>query len=193
MKLFGLTGGIGMGKSTAGKLLCELGAQVVDTDVIARQIVEPGQPALGELKAAFGEAVVAPDGTLKRQHLARRVFADPEARKLLEAILHPRIRAVWLSQVQMWRTEQHAIGIVVIPLLFEMNASSHFDATICAACSKPAQHERLHARGWSSEQIEQRCQAQWPAEKKMLFSDYVVWTEGDLRVHRNQLQRILGL
>jgi dephospho-CoA kinase len=191
MKLFGLTGGIGMGKSTAAKLLLDLGAQVIDTDEIARQVVGPGQMALEELRGAFGDAVIASDGTLRRQHLAQLVFTDPQARSRLEAILHPRIRAAWLARVQTWRAEQRALGIVVIPLLFETKASSYFDATICVACSRLAQRERLQERGWSSEQIKQRCQAQWPVEKKMLHSDYVVWTEGNLAVHREQLERTL--
>src|ERR1700745_599585 len=119
MKLYGLTGGIGMGKSTTEKLLRERGIAVVDTDLIARQIVEPGQPALSEIKTLFGPDILGADGRLRRDELARRVFGDATARKNLESILHPRIRAIWQEQVEAWRKEGRPAGVVVIPLLFE--------------------------------------------------------------------------
>src|ERR1041385_6459689 len=94
VKTFGLTGGIGMGKSTAADLLRGRGFPVVDSDIIAREIVEPGQPALAEVRQVFGAEIVGADGRLRRDELARRVFGDSEARRRLEAILHPRIRAI---------------------------------------------------------------------------------------------------
>ena len=191
MKVVGLTGGIGMGKSTAAKLLEEMRIAVVDTDRIARELVDPGQPALEEIRAAFGSEIVAPDGRLRRGELARRVFANEEARKKLESILHPRIRKVWLEQIERWRVEQQEIGVVVIPLLFETNAAGNFDATVCVACSPSTQEQRLRERGWNAEQIEQRCRAQWAVEKKMESSDFVIWTEGELDVHRQQLIKVL--
>ena len=191
MKVFGLTGGIGMGKSTSDQRLRDRGIAVVDTDLLARQIVEPGQPALAEIKNLFGQEIVAPDGRLRREELARRVFADAAARKQLEAILHPRIRTLWLAQVDAWRAEGKPVAVAVIPLLFETRSESHFDATICVACSAATQRQRLQARGWSAEQIEQRIHAQWPTERKMALADFVVWTEGALDVHAAQLERIL--
>ena len=110
MKVCGLTGGVGMGKSTAAQFLREHGAQVVDTDELARQLVEPGQPALTEIQAVFGKSIVAPDGQLRRDELAQIVFTDPAARKKLEAILHPRIRERWLAQIETWRRENHRAG-----------------------------------------------------------------------------------
>ncbi len=190
MKVFGLTGGIGMGKSTAAELLRPRIA-VVDTDVLAREVVEPGQPALSEVRALFGPEIIAQDGRLRREELARRVFSSESARKQLEAILHPRIRALWQAQIEGWRAEGRKIGVVVIPLLFETNAAAHFDATVCVACSAATQRERLLARGWTAEQIEQRLPAQWPVEKKMALVDFVVWTEGSLAVHAEQLARII--
>ena len=82
-------------------------------------------------------------------------------------------------------------GVVVIPLLFETNAASSFDVTVCIACSAVAQHQRLIARGWNAEEIQQRIAAQWPVEKKIAASDYVVWTDGDLESHAAQWDRIL--
>ena len=130
MKLCGLTGGVGMGKSTAAVFFSQHGARVVDTDEIARELVQPGQPALAEIKKEFGGKIISSTGELKRSELAQIIFADEFARKKLEAILHPRIRASWLAQVEIWKKENCSLAIVVIPLLFETAAESHFDKII---------------------------------------------------------------
>src|SRR5438874_5574158 len=100
MKVLGLTGGIGMGKSACAQLLWQRDVPVVDTDELARKIVEPGQPALEQIQTAFGSGVIGPDGTLRRGELARLVFSSDASRKELEAILHPRIRKLWHEQVE---------------------------------------------------------------------------------------------
>jgi dephospho-CoA kinase len=192
MKVCGLTGGVGMGKSTAAGFLREHGAQIVDTDELARQLVQPGQPALDEIQAAFGKNVISSTGELKRGELAQIVFADVNARKKLEAILHPCIRERWLAQVEIWRGENRALAVVVIPLLFETQAESHFDKIICVASSAAAQRERLLARGWTPEQIEQRLAAQMPVEQKIARADFIVWTDGALEVHSRQIERIFA-
>jgi dephospho-CoA kinase len=192
MKVCSLTGGAGMGKSTAAQFLREHGTQIVDTDELARQLVEPGQPALAEIRTVFGESIVAPDGRLRRDELARIVFSDPAARQRLETILHPRIRERWLAQIETWRGEKQALAVVVIPLLFETQAESGFDRIICVACSAATQRERLLARGWTAGQIQQRLAAQWPIEQKMSRSDFIVWTEGTLDICARQVDRILA-
>src|SRR5437870_9113416 len=101
-----------MGKSTAAELLRQRGVSVVDTDLLARQVVEPGQPALAEVQQIFGPDIVAPDGRLRRDELARIVFADPVVRQKLEAILHPRIRALWRDQVASWGAESRPLAVV---------------------------------------------------------------------------------
>jgi dephospho-CoA kinase len=191
VKVLGLTGGVGMGKSAAAQLLRARGVPVVDTDDLARQVVEPGQPALAEVQKAFGPEIIGPDGHLLRDELASRVFADPAARQRLEGILHPRIRALWRAQMEIWRAEARPLAVVVIPLLYETSAEAELDATICVACSLPTQRERLLARGWSAKEIEQRLRAQWPIEVKMARADYVIWTEAGLDVHAAQLDRLL--
>jgi dephospho-CoA kinase len=192
MKICGLTGGLGMGKTTAARLLRERGAQIADTDELARQIVQPGQPALAQIQSTFGKDIVAADGQLRRDELARIVFADAAARKKLEAILHPRIRKRWLAQIETWRGENRALAVVAIPLLFETRVESHFDKIICVACSAPTQRQRLLSRGWTPEQIEQRIAAQWPVEQKIARADFVVWTDGALDAHARQIDRILS-
>jgi dephospho-CoA kinase len=191
-KVFGLTGGIGMGKSMVAQLLQQRGVPVVDTDALARKVVEPGQPALKEIQEMFGAAVLGPDGALRRDELARRVFASDMSRKQLEAILHPRIRALWQAQVEEWRATGVRLGVVVIPLLFETNAAKSFDKVICVACSAAAQQQRLAARGWSAEQSQQRIASQWPTEKKTTLADLVIWTEGSPDVTEAQVDRLLA-
>jgi dephospho-CoA kinase len=181
-----------MGKSTAADWLGRRGCSIIDTDIVAREIVEPGQPALAEIRSVFGEAMVDANGQLRRSALAERVFADPEARRKLESILHPRIRAVWQARMVGWSKEGREIAVVVIPLLFETEAAPGFAATICIACSAGTQFQRLRARGWTEEQIRRRNQAQWPIEKKMAMADYVAWSEGRLEVLEGQLGRIQG-
>jgi dephospho-CoA kinase len=192
MRTFGLTGGVGMGKSTAASLLARRGLPVIDTDEIARQVVEVGQPALEEIRAAFGQSVIAPDGTLRREALACAVFAQADARLRLEAILHPRIHALWQQQITTWRAAGAAAAVVVIPLLFETETQGLFDVTVCVACSEATQHRRLLARGWTEEDLRQRIQAQLPIGRKMELADYVVWNEGALAVLEAQFDRILS-
>lgn len=168
------------------------GIPVIDTDTLAREVVEPGQPALTEIAATFGRELIDEAGRLRRAELAEIVFPSPEKLRQLEAILHPIIRDRWRGQVEIWRREGRGVGVVVIPLLFETGERSQFDAVICTACSAVTQQERLRARGWPSDQIQQRLTAQWPVEKKIAASDYVVWTEPALPLHQRQLVRIFG-
>jgi dephospho-CoA kinase len=192
MKLLGLTGGVGMGKSTAAGFFIGLGARVVDTDDLARQLVQPGQPALQEIIAEFGRDILQPDGQLNRPLLAQQVFADEARRARLEAILHPRIRASWSATVAAWRREGVPVAVVVIPLLFETRAEGQFDQILCVACSPETQRDRLRLRGWSDRQIGRRIAAQMPVAQKMARAHYVIWSEGTTEVHRRQLVEILN-
>ena len=191
MKLYGLTGGIGMGKSAAGQILAQRGVPLIDTDLLARKVLEPGEPALAEVQRAFGPAVMATDGQLRRDELARIVFSDPAARHKLESLTHPLIRDLWKREVGLWQAQQKQLGIIIIPLLFETAAEKDFDATICIACSAVTQKKRLGERGWNPEQVNQRIAAQWPIEKKIAKADFVVWSEGTFEVLAAQLDRII--
>jgi dephospho-CoA kinase len=191
MKTLGLTGGIGMGKTAASDLIAQRGIPVIDTDLLARQLVEPGQPALAEIAGAFGNQLLDESGLLRRGELARLVFTNPAARQQLEAILHPRIRQLWLSQLQQWKREGKALGVVVIPLLFETNAEKELDATLCVACSASTQRERLSARGWPVDQIEQRLRAQLPIDQKISRANFVLWNEATLEILSAQLDLVL--
>jgi dephospho-CoA kinase len=192
MKVLGLTGGIGMGKSALAQILRSREVPVVDTDDLAREVIEPGQPALTEIQRVFGNGIIDAHGCLRREVLAQRVFSHRESRRQLEAILHPRIRALWCAQLEAWASRGKSLGVVVIPLLFETGAQSELDATLCVSCSAATQYQRLLTRGWSVTQIEQRIAAQWSIDDKMLASDFVIWTEGGIDLLVPQLDRILA-
>lgn len=190
MKVIGLTGGVGMGKSTTADAMEKHGWPIVDTDRLAREVVEPGQPALAVIAEMFGRDMLDETGRLRRDALARCVFADETKRRQLEAVLHPRIRARWEARVETWRGEGRSIGVVVIPLLFETGAGNLFEKIVCVACSRDTQRARLTGRGWDSTQIRQRIRAQWPIDRKMDCSDYVIWTEGTMAMHAEQVDRL---
>ncbi len=189
----GLTGGVGMGKSTVGTLFQNLGVPVVDTDVIARQIVELGQPSLTEIVAAFGPSILLPDGRLDRSALARVVFSDAKRREALESILHPRIAMQWREEVGRWRERQVPAGVVIIPLLHETDSAPFFEHVVCVGCSVESQFVRLQKRGWSESDIEARIAAQWSAVKKADVSDFLIWTDVSLDLVGHQVRRILGV
>lgn len=192
MVLIGLTGGVGMGKSTAARNLLERGIPVIDTDDLARALVEPGEPALAEIEQAFGPSVIGPDGRLRRQELAQLVFKDPAARATLENILHPRIRRRWHAEAEEWRAKSLPVGCVVIPLLYETEAQKELDRVICVACSAQTQRERLRDRGWSETEIEHRIASQMPVSEKLQRAHYVLWTEGGLELIDSQWNEILA-
>ena len=180
-----------MGKSTAANFFAERGLSVIDTDELARELVEPGQLAIAEIRKLFGEAMIDAEGRLRRDEMAKAVFADATKRQQLEGILHPRIREAWLARVEKCRSEGRPAAVVVIPLLFETGAEKQFTHIVCVACSSATQRSRLAGRGWNEDQIEQRIAAQWPTEKKIAAAHFVIWSEGAIEVHQAQVDRIL--
>ena len=192
MTRLGLTGGIGMGKSTAAELLAKRGAKVSDSDQLARELVEPGQPALAEIAGAFEDDVLRENGSLDRAKMAALVFNDSTAREKLEGILHPRIREAWQARLDGWAAAGERLAVAVIPLLFETRAEANFDRTVCVACSPEAQRERLRERGWSDDQISSRLEAQMAVDEKMKRSDHVVWTDGTIEAHAAQWDALLS-
>ena len=191
-RVIGITGGVGMGKSTAAKLLREQGVPVVDSDDLARKVVAVGEPALAEIADTFGVEFLDAKCKLDRGKMAAHIFGNDAERKKLEAIIHPRVRERWLAQMEMWRADDVPLGVVVIPLLFEVGAEAEFDFIICVACTGNTQRERLRGRGWDDAQIAGRIAAQMEVTKKIERADQVLWTEGDVSLLREQLQSILS-
>ena len=186
----GLTGGIGAGKSTVADGFRSAGIPVMDTDEIAREQVATGQPALDEIVERFGTGCLNPDGSLNRAGLAQIIFQSNDARRDLEAILHPRIHRVWQGALDTWAASGSRVGVVVIPLLFEKGYPSDFDAIIAVGCSKATQWNRLRARGWSEVEIQSRNAAQWSMTAKLDAAHRVIWNEGTLHCLDAQLRRL---
>ena len=190
-----LTGGIASGKSTVAGLFAALGVPVIDTDVIARDVVEPGQPALAQVVEAFGSDVLAPDRRLDRRRLRERIFTDPDARRRLEAILHPAIRA------EMERQSGAAGGpyqVLVIPLLTEGKRRDHVDRVLLVDVPEELQIQRLMWRdGVSHEQAQASLNAQATRAERLAVADDIVRNTGrpgDLRDRVAELHaQYLGL
>ena len=190
-RVLGLTGGVGMGKSTAARLLKKAGLPVVDSDDLAREAVQPGTEGLAEIADEFGEGFLKPDGSLDRDKMASTVFQDQAARKQLELIIHPRVRAVWENRIEQWREQKRPVGVVVIPLLFEVGLQDSFDAVLCVASTASTQRARLRGRNWSDDQIAARIAAQMDIAQKMDLADHVLWNEGTPDQLGEQLNGIL--
>jgi len=177
-----LTGGIASGKTTVAELFAALGVPVIDTDVIAREVVEPGQPALAQVVETFGPTVLDTEGRLDRRRLRERIFADPDARRRLEAVLHPAIRA------EMERQSLAAGGpyqVLVIPLLTEGRRRDHVDRVLLVDVSEELQIERLMARdGVSRKQAQTSLDAQATRAERVAMADDILRNSGrpeDLR------------
>ena len=191
-RVLGLTGGVGMGKSTAARLLKKAGLPVVDSDDMAREVVQPGTDALAEIAADFGEGFLNADGSMNRVKMASTVFQDDAARKRLEAIIHPRVRVVWEKQIEQWCEQKRPVGVVVIPLLFEVDLQDSFDAVLCVACTANTQRARLRERNWDDAQITARIAAQMDIAQKMDLADHVLWNEGAPELLMDQMKEILS-
>ncbi len=191
-RVLGLTGGVGMGKSTAARLLKKVGLPVVDSDDLAREAVNPGTEGLAEIADEFGEGFLKADGSLDRDKMASKVFQDEAARKRLEAIIHPRVRTVWEKQIDQWREQKRPVGVVVIPLLFEVDLQDTFDAVLCVACTANTQRARLRERNWDDAQITARIAVQMDITQKMDLADHVLWNEGAPELLMDQMKEILS-
>jgi dephospho-CoA kinase len=180
MLTVGLTGGIAVGKSTVMQTFAELGAVCFDADAIARSVVEPGRPALAAVARAFGPSVLFDDGTLDRAALGEIVFASPERRRDLEAILHPPIIAEQDRLIAEVRaTSPDAIVIVDAALMIESGGYKRFDVVVVVHCTPEVQRERLIARnGLSAEEAERRISAQMPQSEKLTYATLAIDTSG---------------
>lgn len=179
MKCIGLTGGIATGKSTVASMLRELGARIVDADQVAREIVEPGQKAWKEIVEAFGKEILRADKTIDREKLRKIVFKDETARKRLETITHPRIRALAQQKMQKLATEGAHVLVYEAALLFENRGHLWLRPVILVACDLATQKKRLRERdGLNDEEIEQHLKAQMPIDEKRRLADYVIENTG---------------
>lgn len=187
MPLIAITGGIGAGKSEVTRLLEEwAGAESIDADRCARELLENDREVAREVRAAFGPGVFNGAGRVDRPALRGAVFGREASRRALEAILHPRIRAMWSDWASARRAGGEILLLVEIPLLYETGAASRFDHAVVVGCAPETQLRRLTAgRGLSQETAERMIASQWPIEHKIAACDSVVWNDGS----RSALQR----
>lgn len=193
VRLIGLTGGIATGKSTASRFFSEAGVPVVDADQLARRVVEPGRPALEQIREAFGDEVLGPDGFLDRAALAAVVFGDPGARARLEAIVHPRVAEEAEREVKRLLAETPG-GVVVydVPLLYETGAAGRFDLVAVVYVPRAEQLRRLRARdGLSQEDAERRLASQLDIEEKARRADALLDNQGSREELRAQVLELI--
>jgi dephospho-CoA kinase len=190
MLLVGLTGGIGSGKSTVARMLEGRGAIVFDADARAREAVEPRSPGHDAVVQRFGANVLLPGGELDREALASVVFADPAARRDLEAIVHPEVRRLFAEGCEAYR-DTDRIVVFSAPLLVESGMHSAFDVLVLVSAPVETQMERLlRDRGMREDQIRARIDAQAPLEEKAAVADVIVDNEGRLQDLEVQVDRL---
>ena len=185
----GLTGGIASGKSTVSAILADLGAVVIDADALAREVVALGTPGLEAVVDAFGPGLLTPEGDLDRPAMGALVFADPEARRRLEAIIHPLVH----QRSAELEAEAPADAVVVhdIPLLAEVGRAGSFDAVVVVDAPIEVQVSRMvDDRGWSREEAEARIAAQASREERLAIATYVVDNTGTLAELRRRVEQV---
>ena len=190
--LLGVTGGIASGKSTVARMLEELGAPIIDFDMLSRVVVEPGKPAWAEIVGYFGEQVLLPDKTLDRKKVSEIVFWDPEKRKKLEGFTHPRIHEEFTRLVKEYAARNPRIVIqVVIPLLIEANLQYLFHKLLLVYVPQETQIQRLMERDRIPRDMARSIlAAQLPIEEKRAFADFIVDNSGSVEETRRQVERI---
>ena len=187
--MLGVTGGVASGKTTVANMLLELGAPIVDLDLIARQVVAPGKPAWKDIRGYFGDKMIRKDGTIDRKQLSGIVFRNPSKRKRLENFTHPPILEGFGRQINEIM-EKNFSGIIqaIIPLLFEVNLQHLVHKILVVYIPPHQQIERLAKRDKiSKEEAKNILKAQMPIEKKLEYADFVIHNEGSLDKTRRQV------
>ena len=193
MQLVGLTGGIASGKSAVAKILARLGAAIVDADVLSREVVAPGHDGWNEIVATFGREVLQPDQNLDRQKLRTLIFNNPDARKQLEAIIHPRVRALAEQRIREHGDAGYAVVVYEVPLLFEGNLQQWLRPVILVACNVDTQRRRLQQRdGLDGAAAQKHIDAQMSLEDKRKLADYIIENDGSLADLESQVRAVLA-
>jgi dephospho-CoA kinase len=187
----GLTGGIASGKTTVANMFADLGIPIIDADVLAREVVEPGTPGLQAVVEEFGEGVLDAEGRLDRKKVADLVFGDEGARARLNAIMHPRIGAAGAERVHSYDNHPAPYVIYEAALLVETGAYRAFRALVVVSAEESVQRLRLIARdGFTVEEANARIASQLPLEEKVAVADYVVTNNGDFEATKAQVANI---
>ncbi len=191
MMVIGVTGSVGTGKSTVARMLGKLGAVVIDADQVAHEVMEPNRPAWRAIVKAFGQGLLQADGTLNRRRLAGRVFRDANARRRLEAIVHPRvIRAVNARLRTLSRNPRVRVVVLDVPLLVEAGMRGLVDTLVVVTATSAVQRRRLRARGYSAREVARRANAQWTLSAKVGLADVVVNNSSGVDQTWRQVKRL---
>lgn len=190
MPVIGLTGSFGSGKTTVAEMFRRAGAKVIEADEIARQVVEPGSPALKEIVDLLGQQILQADGRLNRALLAERLFGDEALRRRVNAIVHPRVREIELQQLEQWRNEP--LVVLCVPLLLENQMERLVDRVVVVTVDDRVRVERLKDRdGLTEGQIAARLRAQMPQAEKVARADFVINNSGSLDETQRQVEDVL--
>ena len=193
MKIIGLTGGIGTGKSTVSAYLAQKGCKIIDADLISHQMTEAGSPCLAEIRDAFGEDVFLRDGNLDRKKVGRLVFADATKKKTLEQIITRRVIEKTLRILQDCRAQQEDLVVLDAPLLFECGMQRYTDETWLVVCRTETRLRRIAARdGLAEEDIQKRIANQMSTEQKEKLADYIIDNSRDLAWLYAQIDTLLA-
>lgn len=191
MRVFGLTGGIASGKSTVAKRFRQR-VPVIDADQLAREVVEPGQPGLLEVKERFGAGVLLPDGSLNRARLGEMVFGDEPARLDLNQIIHPRVQALLRTRLNRLSKQGEIVACYEVPLLFESQLEGQLRPVVLVSAKREHQIARAMKRNaWTRAQAEARVNAQLPLSDKEARADYVIVNDGPLEETLRQADSVL--
>jgi dephospho-CoA kinase len=191
MRVIGLTGGIASGKSTVSRMFADLGARVVDADKIAREVVEPGKPALADIVKTFGADMLLPNGELDRKKLGAVVFNDPQKRAQLNAITHPRIAVTVQERLDELRKQGVEVAIYEAALIVENKIHLGMDGLIVVAIDEETQIDRMERRDeLTREEAEKRIRAQAPLSDKIAVADWVIETSGALPSTREKVAKV---
>jgi len=192
MLIVGLTGGVASGKTAVSRVLREEGAYIIDADQIARELVQPHKPAWNEIIRAFGKEILQEDRSVDRKELADKIFADPEQRKVLNQILHPRIKEEIARRArEIGQTNPEAIVVIDAPLLVELGMHHNVDRLIVVTSTQTQQIERLKKRdGRSPEEALRLLSSQMPGEEKEKLADFVVRNEGSLEEMKKRAKEV---
>ncbi|MFO0588311.1 MAG: dephospho-CoA kinase [Polyangiaceae bacterium] len=191
--VFGLTGGLASGKSTVGRMFRARGVPVIDADLLAREVVERGSEGLAAVVAAFGEQILAPDGTMDRAKVAELVFQDPARRRTLNGILHPRIGALSAQRMTELAAAGHELACYEAALLVENRLVEMFRPLVVVAVPEAVQIERAMTRdGATEEQAKARIASQLPLAEKVAVADIVIDTQGPLPETEKQVDAALA-
>ncbi|MFW0861615.1 MAG: dephospho-CoA kinase [Dethiobacter sp.] len=194
MLIVGLTGGIATGKSTVADIFEELGAYRIDTDRLARLVVEPHQPVWEAVVLSFGTGVLSDSGSLDRKKLAAIIFADPEKREVLNKLTHPAVRTLLREELAHARQQGVGIVLVEVPLLYEAGFDCEVDCVIVVKTTEKTQLARLLSReNLSEEAARLRIEAQMPLQEKMIRADYQIDNEGSPSMTREQAEKVWQL